>query len=172
MNWEGCTSEMKTNAEKYLRQNYVADWAPKEEATVLTALSSSSGTKKMKKPTSGFTAFMSLVDSQIFEQSESESEPEPESEPLQPHAEVEKYLAMPQLPFQRKGQDTNPLDWWKMHEHMLPNLSKMARQFLAMPASSAGPERLFSAAGKMHDGLKKNTKAETLGQMLEVKMNT
>ena len=39
------------------------------------------------------------------------------------------------------------------------------------PVSSAGPERLFSAAGKMHDGQKKNTKEDTLSLQLEVKMN-
>jgi len=34
-----------------------------------------------------------------------------------------------------------------------PALSKMVKQFLAAPASSAGVERVFSAAGKMHDDL-------------------
>ena len=36
----------------------------------------------------------------------------------------------------------------------LPYLAKMARQFLSMPASSAGLERLFHTAGRMHDDLK------------------
>ena len=30
--------------------------------------------------------------------------------------------------------------------------SEMARQFLGRPASSAGIERMFSKAGKLHDG--------------------
>ena len=30
--------------------------------------------------------------------------------------------------------------------------SEMARQFLGRPASSAGVERMFSKAGKLHDG--------------------
>ena len=88
-----------------------------------------------------------------------------------PQSEVDKYLALPQLPLQRNGKDTNPLDWWKIHSNQFPHLAKMARQFLAMPASSASPERLFSAAGKMHDGQKKNTKEDTLSLQLEVKMN-
>ena len=38
-----------------------------------------------------------------------------------------------------------------------PNLAKMVKQYFAAPASSAGVERLFSAAGKMHDDLKKSS---------------
>ena len=47
----------------------------------------------------------------------------------------------------------------------------MARQFMAAPASSASVERLFSAAGKMHDDLKKSTTEETLEDMLTVAKN-
>ena len=47
----------------------------------------------------------------------------------------------------------------------------MARQFLAAPASSAAAERLFSAAGKMHDDLKKSTTEDTLEDMLIVAKN-
>ena len=31
-----------------------------------------------------------------------------------------------------------------------PNLAKMVKQYFAAPASSAGVERVFSAAGRMH----------------------
>ena len=47
----------------------------------------------------------------------------------------------------------NVLDWWKEKEKIWPKLAKMAKQYLAQPASSAGPERVFSAAGKMHGDL-------------------
>ena len=36
----------------------------------------------------------------------------------------------------------------------LPTLAKMARQHLGRPASSAGVERMFSKAGRLHDDLK------------------
>jgi hypothetical protein len=42
---------------------------------------------------------------------------------------------------------------------------------LALPASSAGVERLFSAAGRLHDDLKKAIKEDTLSMQLEVKVN-
>jgi hypothetical protein len=53
----------------------------------------------------------------------------------------------------------------------MPNLSKMARQFLAMPASSAGCERVFNVAGKLHDDFRKSINDETLCMMLEVRHN-
>ena len=86
--------------------------------------------------------------------------------------EVERYLRLPEIPLQTpSGNDQDILLWWKQHESEFPNLSKMARQFLAAPASSAAAERLFSAAGKMHDDLKKSTSEDTLEDMLTVAKN-
>ena len=42
------------------------------------------------------------------------------------------------------------LDYWKLKEMKWPHLAKMAKQYFAAPASSAGVVRVFSAAGKMH----------------------
>ena len=41
---------------------------------------------------------------------------------------------------------TNVMEWWRRHRSVFTNLSKTARQYLATPATSAGVERLFSAA--------------------------
>lgn len=35
MDFQGCTREMKTLAERYLRDNYAADWAPKPTPQVV-----------------------------------------------------------------------------------------------------------------------------------------
>ena len=90
-----------------------------------------------------------------------------------PSSEVDKYLALPQqraiLP---SGAEASPLEWWKGQASGLPHLAKMARQFLALPASSAGCERLFHAAGRMHDDLKKSTTDETMQRVLNVYANT
>jgi hypothetical protein len=87
--------------------------------------------------------------------------------------EVDKYMSLPQQKaVLASGVEASPLEWWAGHASVLPHLSKMARQFLAMPASSAGPERLFHAAGRLHDDLKKSTKDTTMEHVLNVYANT
>ena len=41
------------------------------------------------------------------------------------------------------------LTWWKDHAAQFPYLSQLARRYLAMPATSASVERLFSVAGQI-----------------------
>ena len=60
--------------------------------------------------------------------------------------ELEQYLADTEEP----TIDVKVLLWWKEKEAKWPNLAKMVKQYFAVPASSAGVERVFSAAGKMH----------------------
>ncbi len=83
--------------------------------------------------------------------------------------EVERYLPLLEIPVRTpSGHDQDILYSRKVHLSEFPNLWKMARYFLAAPASSASAERLFSAVGKMHDDLKKNTSEETLEDMLTI----
>ena len=42
----------------------------------------------------------------------------------------------------------NPLDYWKQNSERFHGLSVLARKYLALPATSAPVERLFSVAGK------------------------
>ena len=64
------------------------------------------------------------------------------------------------------------LAWWQAKESKWPNLAKMVKQYFAAPASSAGVERVFSAAGKMHGDLSKSAKDETLEHSLFAAFNT
>ena len=57
--------------------------------------------------------------------------------------ELEQYLADTDVP----DIDDPILDWWKKKEEKWPTLAKMVKQYFAAPTSSAGVERVFSAAG-------------------------
>ena len=45
------------------------------------------------------------------------------------------------------GTDADPFAWWRARTAQYPKLSLVARKWLAVPASSAASERLFSSAG-------------------------
>jgi len=57
------------------------------------------------------------------------------------HTEIQSYRASP------ASQDEDPLAWWRTHEILFPKLAKLAKKFLAIPASSAPSERAFSKVG-------------------------
>jgi hypothetical protein len=61
----------------------------------------------------------------------------------------ELYTRVQQVPL-----DTDPLMWWKQHVQEFPRLTRMARQHLAVPATSASPERLFSSVGLVKSDLR------------------
>jgi hypothetical protein len=48
---------------------------------------------------------------------------------------------------QQVSLDTDPLMWWKQHVQEFPRLTRMVRQNLVVPATSASPERLFNSVG-------------------------
>jgi hypothetical protein len=45
--------------------------------------------------------------------------------------------------------DSNPLVWWKTYPATFPYLAQVARRYLAMSATSAPVERLFSVEGQL-----------------------
>lgn len=45
----------------------------------------------------------------------------------------------------------NILEWWEKNTAMYPNLSKMARDILAIPVSTVSSESAFSTAGRVVD---------------------
>ena len=51
--------------------------------------------------------------------------------------EVEQYSKIVEL-----DADSNPLDWWKIHESAYPTLAKLAKKYLCVYAS----EQLFSTS--------------------------
>ncbi|XP_026828422.1 zinc finger BED domain-containing protein 1 [Ooceraea biroi] len=61
-----------------------------------------------------------------------------------PQTQLSHYLAEPQI-----SHNMDPYEWWKNHEKRYPSIAKLAKTYLAIPASSAGSERVFSTAGNI-----------------------
>lgn len=56
------------------------------------------------------------------------------------HDEVKSYLRARK----KLGTEKEPLSWWKLHSEESPALSKLAKKYLSICATSVASERLFS----------------------------
>ncbi len=56
--------------------------------------------------------------------------------------------------------------WWKNHEKIYPLLSQMAKSYLAIFASSADVERLFSTAGQIVSPLRTSLRPSKVEKIL------
>ena len=65
-----------------------------------------------------------------------------------------------------KKVEVNPLSFWKDNEHRYPTLSKLAEHYLAVPASSASIERLFSVAGCIARARRSRLSVKTVEMLL------
>ncbi len=70
---------------------------------------------------------------------------------------------------QQVANDTDPLMWWKQHQEEFPRLARMVRQYMAVPASSASPERLFSSVGLVKSDLRGRLLDTTLIDVMSAK---
>ena len=60
--------------------------------------------------------------------------------------EYDAWLLVPEARVIDANSPIDPLAWWKMHDGQFPTIAKLARKYLAIPASSAPSERVFSRA--------------------------
>jgi len=63
------------------------------------------------------------------------------------------------------------LDWWAKHGRALPIMFLVACKWLAVPATSAPSERVFSAAARTHTSLRASMAPKTLEMMVFLKKN-
>lgn len=63
----------------------------------------------------------------------------------------------------------NPLDWWKAKHIAYPLMAVVARKWLAVPASSAASERLFSTAGLTVTKLRNRLGADRVSTLVFLK---
>ena len=82
----------------------------------------------------------------------------------QPHDEMKEYLALRTLP-----KEADIMSWWKAQEANSPVLAAMARDFFAVPATSASSERAFSLARHVVTEFRSSLAPETVRAILCLK---
>ena len=63
---------------------------------------------------------------------------------LEKQNELERYLAEPTI-----DSYTDILGWWRGNEHIYPRLARIARDYLAISATSVPAERVFSGGADL-----------------------
>ena len=67
--------------------------------------------------------------------------------------------------------DRNVLSWWQDNSRRLPLLARLARKILAIPASSATSERVFSTAGEICSERRTNLSVTNIEMLVYMKEN-
>lgn len=93
-----------------------------------------------------------------------------EADPLTHNArikgELSAYLLSPET-----DADSDPLQWWRLHEADFPRLSQMAKKYLSIPATSAPSERIFSTGGNIVTCTRACLKPESVDQLVFLARN-
>lgn len=63
----------------------------------------------------------------------------------------------------------SPLEWYKANHLSVPDLAKMARDVLAVPASGSAVERVFSVSGRIASWQRNRLSAETISNLMMFK---
>lgn len=111
-----------------------------EEATGTSAASSSSGTGHSGASESSPPVKKSAMAELFGELFKTQVGDKPTLQLVK--EEVTSYKAVNCIPL-----DSDPLLWWKTNEPIYPLTAKLARHYLAIPATSVPSERVFSTAG-------------------------
>ena len=67
------------------------------------------------------------------------------------------------------NKDINPLDYWKQNSYRFPILSILARRYLAIPATSASIERIFSISNNIITKSRNRLLPNTIKQLILLK---
>ena len=80
--------------------------------------------------------------------------------------EVNRYISQP---VDRK---VKPLEWWKSHEVLYPRVARLAKEILAIPASSVPSERIFSLGTNLVTKHRNHLASENVDLLIFLHKNT
>ena len=80
--------------------------------------------------------------------------------------EIETYLSTPRI-----DMEADPLAWWRHNCKVFPLLSKLARKYLSVCATSSPSERLFSSSGHIVNSLRGNLNPEKVNMLVFLNNN-
>ncbi|XP_045105184.1 zinc finger BED domain-containing protein 4-like [Portunus trituberculatus] len=80
--------------------------------------------------------------------------------------ELRRYFEEPRI-----SRIEDPLSWWKKKAPIFPNLSKVAKRILCVPATSVPSERLFSKAGELISQRQSTLKDKNVNMILFLNKN-
>jgi len=87
-----------------------------------------------------------------------------ETEKVTGHPELDKYIShVSSLKLKLKD---DPLAWWKANEGSYPTVSRLARDKLALLATSAASEQAFSSAGHVVSELRCSLETSTITNLM------
>lgn len=78
-----------------------------------------------------------------------------------PPCELEHYFTQPTV-----SRQSDPIQFWKTHQMVYPNLAPIAVEYLSVVATSVPAERLFSRAGNILDPCRSRLSNNTFSQIL------
>ena len=81
--------------------------------------------------------------------------------------ELDMYVLSPQV--ENKG--INVLTWWRDNQVIYPNLCRVARKYVCVPATSVPSERVFSSAGLIVSDRRACLKPEKVNQLVFLNQN-
>ena len=67
--------------------------------------------------------------------------------------------------------EADPLEWWKASQSLYPRLSKLARKYLCIPATSAASGRVFSTGGNVVTCLRSSLKPDQVNRLVFLAKN-
>ncbi|XP_041841996.1 E3 SUMO-protein ligase ZBED1-like [Melanotaenia boesemani] len=92
--------------------------------------------------------------------------PTPHQEQQAAATELRSYLQCANL-----DSEEDPLDWWREHQRLYPKLSKLAKKYLSIPATSSPSERVFSTGGDVVTCLRSSLKPENVDRLVFLAKN-